>query len=106
MQRILNWFFNGRSEMPGYYAEQGYNLENLRLYSADAPSKSCKVDIRNNGVSVLSNYAELSGRETLEELAGNFKSPSIDEGSVITCHIIEAGGVGSLSIQLEMDSLN
>ena len=92
--------------MPGYYAEQGYNLEHLRLYSADAPSKSCKVDIRNNGVSVLSNHAELAGRETLEELAGNFKSPSVDEGSVITCHIIEAGGVGSLSIQLEMDSLD
>ena len=101
--RILNWFFNGQPEMPAYYAEQGYSPENIRLSSVSAPGRACTVDIRVDGVSILSHYAELSGQETLEELAGTFSSTSIDEGSVITCHIIEAGGVSSLSIQLEME---
>lgn len=104
MPRILNWFFNGQPELPAYYAEQGYNAENIRLYSSGAPGKVCKVDIRDDGVSILSHYAELSGQETLEELAGVFSSTSIDEGSVITCHIIDAGGASNLSIQLELES--
>ena len=106
MQRILTWFFNGQSEMPAYYAEQGYSLENLRLYSVKAPGKACKVDIRDDGVSILSSYATLSGQQNLEELAGNFSSTGIDEGSVITCHVIDTGGMASLSIQLELESLS
>ena len=105
MQRILNWFFSGQSEMPAYYAEQDYSPENIRLYSSAAPGKACKVDIRDDGVSILTDYAQLSGQQKLEELAGNFKGGDIDEGSVITCHIIDTGGMASLSIQLEMDGL-
>ena len=104
MQRILTWFFNGKAEMPAYYAEQGYTPESLRLYSVGAPGKACKVDIRADGVSILENYAELSGQQNLEELAGNFKGGGIDEGSVITCHIIDTGGMASLSIQLDMEA--
>lgn len=102
--RILNWFFDGKSELPAYYAEQGYSPENLRLYSIAAPGKACKVDIRANGVSILENYAELSGQQNLEEMAGNFKDGGIDEGSVITCHIIDTGGMATLSIQLELEA--
>lgn len=101
--RILNWFFNGQPEMTAYYAEQGYSPENIRLYSSAAPGRTCKVDIRDDGVSILSHYAELSGQETLEDLAGVFSSTGIDEGSVITCHIIDAGGASNLSIQLELE---
>lgn len=104
MLRILTWFFNGQSEMPAYYAEQGYSPEHLRLYSAGAPGKACRVDIRADGVSILEQYAELSGQQNLEEMAGNFKSGGINEGSVITCHIMDTGGMASLSIQLELEA--
>lgn len=105
MQRILNWFFDGKSELPAYYMEQGYSPENIRLYSKAAPGKACKVDIRADGVSILEHYAQLSGQQNLEELAGNFTGADIEEGSVITCHIVDTGGMATLSVQLEMESL-
>ena len=92
--------------MPAYYAEQDYSPTDIRLYSNAAPGKACKVDIRDDGVSILTEYAQLSGQQNLEELAGNFKGGDIDEGSVITCHIMDTGGRSNLSIQLEMESLN
>lgn len=104
MRRILNWFFDGKGELPAYYAEQGYSAENLRLYSIAGPGKACKVDIRDDGVSILEQYAQLSGQQNLEELAGNFKDGGIDEGSVITCHIVDTGGMATLSIQLELEA--
>src|SRR3990172_7292738 len=109
MQRIINWQFNGNSDMVVYYAERDYSPENIRLYSPNAPGKGvCQVDIRDDGVSILDDYAKLSGEQTLEELAGNFadNKPTIEEGSIITCHIVDPGGAGSVSIQLEMESLS
>lgn len=106
--RILNWFFNGQPEMQAFYAERDYSPEEIRLYSPNAPGKTdCQVDIRDDGVSILAEFARLSGEQTLEELAGAFPNnePTIEEGSVITCHIVDPGGVGNLSIQLEMESL-
>jgi len=105
--RILNWQFTGNSDMQAYYAEQDYNPDQIRLYSANAPGKACKIDIRDDGVSILTDYAELSGEQTLEELAGNFANdkPTIEQGSVITCHMVDPGGVSSLSVQFEMTSL-
>ena len=105
MQRILNWFFDGKSELPAFYAERGYSPENVRLYSKQAPGKACKVDIRADGVSILGHYAQLSGQQNLEELAGSFTGDDILEGSVITCHIVDTGGMATLSVQLEMESL-
>lgn len=107
MKRILNWYFSGNENMIAYYAEQDYSPVNIRLYAKDAPGAECKVDIRDDGVSILSDYAMLGGQQTLEELAGNFphNNSTIEEGSVITCHIIDPGGAGGLSIQFEMESL-
>ena len=107
-RRIINWHFAGNSDMPAYYAETDYSPEQIRLYSPNALGAGvCQVDIRDDGVSILEDYAKLSGEQTLEELAGNFASdkPTIEAGSVITCHIVDPGGASSLSIQLEMESL-
>jgi hypothetical protein len=102
--RILNWFFSGNPDMPAFYAESDYTPTNIRLYSKNAPGVACQVDIKDDGVSILENYAELAGEETLEDVAGNFLDTVIEAGSVITCHIIQSGGVGSLSVQLEMET--
>lgn len=105
MQRILNWFFDGKGELPAFYAERDYDPEHIRLYSKAAPGKACKVDIRDDGVSILASYATLSGQQNLDELAGSFSTNRIEEGSVITCHIVDTGGMATLSVQLEMNSL-
>ena len=105
MQRILNWFFDGKGELPAFYAERDYSPEQVRLYSKAAPGKACKVDIRDDGVSILASYATLSGQQNLDELAGSFSTNEIEEGSVITCHIINTGGMATLSVQFEMESL-
>ena len=107
-KRILNWHFTGNPDMLACYAEEDYSPEHIRLYSPNALGAGvCEVDIRDDGVSILEDYAKLSGEQTLEELAGNFASdkPTIEQGSVITCHIVDPGGASSLSIQLEMESL-
>ena len=109
MQRILNWHFTGSPDLMAYYDEREYSPEHIRLYSKNAPGLTgCQVDIRDDGVSILSDYAKLSDQENLEELAGNFpnEKPTIEEGSVITCHIMAPGGVSNLSIQLELESLS
>ena len=105
--RILNWFFNGNPDMQAFYAETDYSPEQIRLYTPSAPGAACKVDIRDDGVSILEHYAELGGQETLEEAAGTFPNtlPSIEAGSIITCHIIDPGGVTNLSVQFEMETL-
>jgi len=106
MKRIFNWFFDGQAEMQAYYTEQSYTTESVRLFSSSAPGKACKVDIRSDGISIMSpHFAQLSGEQNLEELAGNFSITNIDEGSVITCHIIDTGGLSTISIQLEMEYL-
>ena len=102
--RILNWFFSGNPDMPAFYAESAYTPAYIRLHSKNAPGVTCQVDIRDDGVSILNTYAELAGEETLEMMAGDFKDTTIEEGSVITCHIINTGGVGNLSIQFEMET--
>lgn len=94
--------------MVAYYAEEDCSPEQIRLYSPNAPGKNpCQVDIRDDGTSILESYAELSGEQTLEELAGNYANnkPNIEKGSVVTCHIVETGGAGSISIQLVLESI-
>jgi len=106
--RIVNWFWNGQGQLPSYYADRDYSPESVRLYSDAAPGKICQVDIRTDGVSILSDYAGLEGQQTVEDIAGNFPNSkvNIEQGSVITCHIISTGGAGTLNVQLEMESLD
>lgn len=108
MEKILNWFFNGKSEMTAYYADRDYSPEALRLYSSAAPGKACQVDIRDDGVSILSDFATLEGDQTVEDLAGSFPNskPTIEQGSVISCHIISTGGMATLNVQLEMETID
>ena len=106
IHRILNWHFSGDLDMPAFYAERDYEPTNIRLYARNAPSGTCKVDIRDDGVSILADYAKLEGSDNLEEDAEDFPAihPLIEKGSIITCHIIETGGAGDVSVQLELES--
>lgn len=106
--RILNWHFTGNPTMQSFYADQDYSPEEVRLFSDFAPGGGVtQVDIRDDGVSIFSDYAKLSGEQTLEELAGNFPDSTgvIEKGSIISCHIIDTGGASNLNIQLELEEL-
>ena len=104
--RILNWYWQGGG-MPAFYAERDYVPNDIRIHSAYPIGAECQVDIRVDGVSILTDYARLGARQTLEELAGSFiATPSIAQGSMVTCAIVEPGGASALSIQLEMTTLD
>lgn len=105
--RILNWFFSGNPDMPAFYVSKDSNPEGLRVYAPNAPGAAeCQIDIRADGVSILSHYAKLGGQQHLEEMAGTFATKSIAEGAVVTCHVIDTGGANNISVQLELESLS
>ncbi len=108
--RILNWHFSGNPDMPAYFADKDYNPTKIRLYATNAAviGGGCTVDIRDDGVSILSDYANLPAGDNLEEDAESFlvENPLIEEGSVITCHMMNTGGASNISIQFELDSLD
>ena len=106
--RILNWYWHGQGLFQAFYAERDYSPEEVRLYSTNPPGAECQVDIRDDGVSILSDYARLGGQQTVEDMAGSFPNnkPTIEQGSVVTCHLITAGGAGDLNVQLEMDTID
>ena len=67
------------------------------------------VDIRDDGVSIFtSNYATLTKGENLEEQAEDYEDihPVIEDGSVISFHIIDKAGAEGITGQLELESLN
>ncbi|MDP2662626.1 MAG: hypothetical protein Q8R28_18060 [Dehalococcoidia bacterium] len=107
--RILNWYWHGQGqELQAFYADRDYSPEAVRLYSPAAPGVAIQVDIRDDGVSILSDYASLEGQQTVEDIAGSFPNnkPTIEQGSVITCHIIATGGAATLNVQLEMETID
>jgi len=115
MRRQLIWHIphargDDGSQGPVYYAEHDYSADALRLYARTAPGGGdLTVDIRDDGESIFtSNYATLNKGGNLEEHAEDYPSPSpmIEEGSVISFHIIRTGGAEDITAQLELVSLN
>ena len=75
----------------------------------EAVSTDLKVDIRVDGVSILtSEYATLNKGGAVEEHAEDYANehPHIGEGSVVSFHVIKTGGSDDFTCQLEMTSLN
>ena len=100
MQETLNWHYNGNPDMVAYYAESDLAPEEVRLMSLNPAGKGeCQVDIRADGVSILSEYIGISGENTLQEIGASFTG-GITKGQVVTCHVVDTGGISRLSIQL------
>lgn len=115
MKRTLTWWLpsvagSDDSQGPVYYADHDYVPNAIRLYARLAPNNDIlKVDIRVDGVSILSRrYACLNRGANLEEHAEDYPAaePAINEGSVISFHIIQTGGAEGITAHLEMDSLS
>ena len=115
MRRYIVWHLprvrgDDGSQGPVFYADHDYYLGALRLYARQAPDgDDLKVDIRDDGVTVLNSYyATLNKGDNLEENAEDYpvEMPRIEQGSVISFHIISTGGAEDITAQLEMESLD
>jgi hypothetical protein len=117
MKRYLVWHIppglarsGDDSQGPVFYADHDYTPAAFRLYAGQAPaSGDLTVDIRADGVSIFtSNYATLTKGETFEEQAEDYPDiqPIIEDGSVISFHIIDKAGAEGITGQLELESLN
>ena len=113
MNRILVWHLDpirgaDGSQGPVFYADHDYLPQAIRLYARVAPGGgSLKVDIRADGTSILtSEYATLNKGGNLEEHAEDYPATqsAIEEGSVISLHIIRTGDAEDVTCQLEMQS--
>lgn len=105
--RILNWHFNGNPDMQVYYIEQDMEPRGIRIHSKTPPSGGdCKVDILDDGVSILNDYAKLMAGDTLETDAEDYPAATavIAAGSVVTCQMVATNGANSVSIQLELET--
>ena len=127
MNRIVTWHipYPG-APLERFYMERDYTPEKLRILAEQAPSVDCEVDIRDDGTTIFADRglrptsksasrstgttkttAVLPKGQTLEEAADDFPTngTTIAAGSVLTCHEIEMGGAGNVTIQLELESL-
>ena len=112
--RYLTWYLDtltGTTEQqgPAHYMDKGYSAGHCRIHSRIAPtSGDLKVDIRQDGTSIMTaNYAALNKGGNLEEHAEDYSGePELDEGSVVTLHVIETNGAKGITVQLELDSLD
>lgn len=115
MKRILVWNLTSlrdgdEGQGPAYYAEHSYTPDACRLYARNPPNGGdLKVDIRDDGVSIFTgNYAVLNDGGNLEEHAEDYPvaHPAIEEGSVVTFHVIETNGAADITCQLELESIS
>ena len=107
MSRILTWYFGNRDEQPSYYMERDYTLLDLRIMAEIVPvGDGLSIDIRADGVSVLTDSANLPKGQTIEPYANDFPEETvISEGAVVTCHVLETNGANKITVQLEMESI-
>ena len=93
-----------------FYADRDYSPAAFRLYARLAPaSGDLTVDIRDDGVTIFAgNYATLNKSVNLEEQAEDYADihPVIEDGSVISFHIIDKAGAEGITGQLELESLD
>ncbi len=115
MKRMFVWFIDrprgdDDSQGPVFYADHDYHPDAVRLMARRAPNgRDLQVDIRDDGVSIFtSNYAALNKGGTVEEHAEDYPDPlpEIEEGSVITLHVIQSAEAEGITCQAEMDSLS
>lgn len=110
---------------PTYYIEANYTPVVVRIHAEVAPSRDAKVDIYDDDVTIFNNRTPLdinpsTGRnqsgaavtaqvlcagQNKEELAGDFATDLIEEGSWVHCNIVDSGGGKNFSVHLELQSL-
>lgn len=107
---------------PTYYIEADYAPIAVRIHAEVAPTRDAEVDIFDDGVSIFNNKtptvlnstsgqdetgvavttAKLSKNYDQEELAGDFATSLIAEGSWVHCNLVDAGGGRNFTVQLEL----
>lgn len=131
MNRILTFHLHDtagnttRMAPSAYYLDGAYEPVAVRIYAEQAPTSEATFDIFADGVSIFSNKVtrswhlstgvELTGTadttiglapgQQSEELAENFHSNPIDEGSWVYCNLVKGGGGKNFTVQLELTPL-
>lgn len=110
----------------GYYMDGEYDKVGVRIYAENAPIRDAKIDIFDDGVSIFSNRTnrawnrttgvEITGDATTEailpvnqnseEIAEDFTSEPIAEGSWVYCDLVDAGGGKNFTVQLELHQVS
>ena len=131
MNRILTWHQkeavgNETRIGPTYYIEADYIKVAVRIYVVTAPTRDAKIDIFDDGVSIFNSrrYDSIdltSGIRTVftnetsvilvkgenaDEIADDFSTKSIEEGSWVYCNLVDAGGGKDFTVQLELHQVS
>jgi len=112
-----------------FYMDADYEPVAVRLQAEKASSDGeLEIDIYKDGVSIFTNTAadfavapttkgptvtsdtektsiSLAVGQTHEELIANFKDENLEEGSWITCKVIDLRGGENISVQLELNKI-
>ena len=109
-----------------YYLDGEYDKVAVRIYAEKAPVRDAQIDIFDDGVSIFSNrtskaYNPTSGEditgeatttvtlpvgENSEEIAENFTTDLIKEGSWVYCNLVDSGGGYNFTVQLELSQMS
>ena len=131
MNRLLIFHYHGSvgSEVlmaPAYYIEAEYEKVAARIYAGTAPRQEAEIDILDDGVSIFADQgnqtvhpttgvisilgagtsATLAAGENSEEAAEDFAEGNIEQGSWITCKLVDAGGGKNFTVQLELSQVS
>jgi len=109
-----------------YFMDAEYDKVSVRIYAATAPVRDAKINIYDDGVSIFSNRtnraysptsgaditgddiyeAVLSAGQNSEDIAEDFNSNLIEEGSWVYCNLVDAGGGRDFTVQLELHQVS
>ena len=111
---------------PAYYIDADYEKVAVRIHANTAPTREAKIDILDDGVSIFADQgqqsvhlttgvistlgsgtsATLAAGENSEESAEDFAEGNIEEGSWLTCKLVNAGGGKNFTVQLELHQVS
>jgi len=129
MNRILVFHSKDNTEDrigPTYYMDAEYDKVAVRIYAETAPARDAKIDIYDDGVSIFADrssstldsdstpgypvftagtaktYAVLPEGQNSEDIADDFNSTLIEEGSWVYCELEDSGEGENFTVQLEL----
>ena len=132
MNRLLTFHYHdtsgneARMAPSAYYMDGEYDKVAVRIYAEKAPIWDAKINIFDDGVSIFSNrtskaYNVTSGvditgadayevilpaGENSEEIAEDFTTDLIEDGSWVYCNLVDAGGGYNFTVQLELHQVS
>jgi len=111
---------------PAYYIDSDYEKVAVRVYAREAPVRDASIDVYVDGASIFNDrgytqvdpttgvlstlnsgtFATLEAGDNSELLVDDFTDDDVNEGTWLTCELVDAGGGTDFTVQVELRQIS